>query len=99
MHLSLRRGRRDPYWDLDGRAARTGRRRRRLVTFAVVVLAAAILALVMLRLQSWDTTRFLSGAQISVVVTSLAADAVACCLIFAGASRRRASIRRYGQVI
>jgi hypothetical protein len=69
------------------------------VTFTVVVLAAAILALVMLRLGSWDTTRFLSGPQILVVVTSLAADAVACCLIFASASRQRASFRRYGEAI
>ena len=99
VQLSIRLGRRDPYWDLDGRAARNERRHRRLVTFAVVVLAAAILALVMLRLGSWDTTRSLSGPQSVVVVTSLAADAVACCLIFAGASRRRASFRRYAEVI
>ena len=58
MQLSFRHGRRDPYWDLDGRAARQERRHRRLVTFTVVVLAAAVLALVMLRLESWDTTRF-----------------------------------------
>jgi hypothetical protein len=65
----------------------------------VAVLAAAILALVMLRLESLDTTRFLSGPQGVVVVTSLAADAVACCLIFASASRRRASFRRYDEAI
>lgn len=97
MRLSFRPGRRDPYWDLDGRAARKERRHRRLVAFTVVVLAAAILALVMLRLESLDMTRLLSGPQIGVVVTSLAADAVACCLIFASASRRRASLRRYGE--
>ena len=99
MQLPFRPDRRDPYWDLDGRAARIERRHRRLVTFTVVVLAAAILALVMLRLESLDTTRFLSGPQIGVVVTSLATDAVACCLIFASASRRRVSFRRYDEVI
>lgn len=97
MQLTFRPGRRDPYWDLDGRAARKARRHRRLVAFAVVVLAAAILALVMLRLESRDTTRLFSGPQSVVVVTSLGADAVACCLIFASASRRRASLRRYGE--
>ena len=98
MRLSLPSGRRDPYWDLDGRAARNERRHRRLVALTVVVLAVAILALVMLRLGSRDTTGFLSGPQSVVLVTSLAADAVACCLIFASASRRRASLRRYGEV-
>ena len=99
VHLSFRPGRRDPYWDLDGRAARNERRHRRLVTLTVVVLAAAILALVMLRLESWDTTRFLSVPQSVVVVTSLAADVVACCLIFASASRRRASFRRFDEAM
>ena len=99
MQLSFRAGRRDPYWDLDGRAARKERRHRRLVAITVVVLAAAILALLMLRLGSLDTTRFLSGPQIVVGVTSLAADAVACCLIFASASRRRASFRRDGEAV
>jgi len=99
VQLSFRPGRRDPYWDLDGRAARKERRHRRLVTLTVVVLAAAVLALVMLRLESMDTTRFLSGPQIVVAVASLATDAVACCLIFASASRRRTSFRRHGEAI
>ena len=99
VQLSFRHRRRDPYWDLDGRAARQERRHRRLVTLTVVVLAATVLALVMLRLESWDTTRYLSGPQIVVAVTSLAADAVACCLIFASASRRRATFRRYGEAM
>ena len=99
MRLSFRPGRRDPYWDLDGRAARTERHRRRLVAITVVALAVAILALVMVRLGSSDTSRFLSGPRSVVIVTSLAADAVACCLIFAGASRRKASFRRYAEVI
>jgi len=99
VQLSFRHGRRDPYWDLDGRAARTERRHRRLVASTVVVLAVAILALVMLRLGSRDTTTLLSGPQSVVIVTSLAADAVACCLIFASASRRRASFRRYGEAV
>src|SRR5687768_9166351 len=98
VQLSFRLGLRDPYWDLDGRAARKGRRHRRLVTFTVVVLAAAILALVLARLASADTTRLLSGPQSVVVVTSLAGDAVACCLIFAGESRRRASLRRFAEL-
>ena len=98
VRLAFRSGRRDPYWDLDGRAARKERRHRRLVASTVVVLAVAILALVMLRLGSRDTTTFLSGPQSAVIVTSLAADTVACCLIFASASRRRTSLRRYDEV-
>ena len=64
----------------------------------VVALAAAILALAMVRLAATDSTRLLSGPMSVIVVTSLASDAVACCLIFAAESRRRASLRRYGEL-
>jgi hypothetical protein len=64
----------------------------------VVALAAVIFGLVMVRLASTDTTRLMSGPPSVLVVVSLACDVVACCLVFAGESRRRAFLRRYGEI-
>jgi hypothetical protein len=97
MRILFRGRRRDPYWDVDGRAARNGRRRRRFVGSIVVVLSAIILALILARLPSVDATAFVSGPSRPVLLTSLAGDVVACWLIFARESHRRRALRRYAE--
>jgi hypothetical protein len=96
VHIAVRAGRRDPYWDLDGRAVRRDRRRRQLVTSTVIVLAIAILGLVLARLAAIETTTLLTGPRSVIVVSSLAGDAIACCLVFAADLRRRAFLRQLG---
>lgn len=98
MRFHFRGRRRDADWDMDGRAARNGRRRRRFLGSIVVVLAAVILALILFSLPSVDARALVVGPSRPVMVTSLAGDAVACCLIFARESQRRRAIRRYGEL-
>jgi len=98
MHIPLRSRRGDPYWDLDGRAARYARRQQRFVGSIVVMLSAVILALIIARLPSVDATALVSGPSRLVVLTSLAVDAMACSLIFARDSRRGRALRRYGEL-
>jgi hypothetical protein len=98
MHILFRARRPDPDWDLDGRAARHGRRRRRFLGSIVVLLSAVILALILASLPSVDATALVAGPSRPVMLTSLGGDAVACCLIFARESQRRRAIRRYGEL-
>jgi hypothetical protein len=98
MHISFRSRRPDPYWDLDGRAARDGRRQRRFVGSIVVVLSAVILALTLARLPSVDATALVSGPSRPIMLASLVGDAVACCLIFTSELHRRRALRRYGEL-
>jgi DNA-binding transcriptional LysR family regulator len=98
MHIPFRSRRSDPYWDLDGRAARDARRQQRFVGSIVVVLSAVILALIVARLPSVDATALVSGPSRPVVLISLAVDAMACCLIFARDSRRGRALRGYGEL-
>ena len=97
MHLPFFT-RRDPYWGLDGRAARGNRRRRHIVASIVVMLCAGILALTLARLASIDGAALLRGPNSLLVAASLGADAVACCLIFAGDARRRDALQAFGEL-
>ena len=97
MKLPVRSKQRDPYWGFDGPAARGARRTRRFVALAVYVLSALILALLLVRLTSMDPHWLLGGPNRPLVLGSLAADVVACVLVFAWARRRRA-LRMMGEL-
>ncbi len=97
MKIRVRAEQRDPFWGLDGPAARGARRARRVVAWAFYLLSAVILALVMARVMSVDPHALLGGGTRPVLLGSLAADALACVLVFAFARRRRA-LNRMGEL-
>jgi hypothetical protein len=96
VHRSVLTARRDPFWGFDGRAVAAARRRRRLVATVVTLLSITILGLIAVRLTSMDTAAALRGPNALLLATSLASDAMACCLIFDRESRRRAALRGFG---
>jgi DNA-binding transcriptional LysR family regulator len=98
MHIPFRGRRSDPYWDLDGRAARDARRQQRIVGSIIVILSAVILALIVARLPAVDAAALVTGPSRPLVLTSLAVDVMACCLIFARDSRRGRALRTYGEL-
>jgi hypothetical protein len=98
MRIRFRSRRRDPYWDVDGRAARTHRRRRRFVGAIVIELSATILGLTVARLPSVDATALVTGPTQVLMLASLAGDVIACSLIFARELRRGRALRRYGEL-
>ena len=97
MKIRVRTKQRDPFWGLDGPAARGARRAHRLVAWAFYLLSAVILALVLARLASVDSHALLGGGSRPVVLGSLVADVLACSLVFAFARRRRA-LSRMGEL-
>jgi hypothetical protein len=97
VKIRVRTEQRDPFWGLDGPAARGARRAHRVVAWAFYLLSAVILALVLARLVSVDPHALLGGGTRPVLLGSLAADALACVLVFAFARRRRA-LRFMGEV-
>lgn len=84
---------RDPYWDLDGTAARTQRRNRRVVRALVVALSAVILGSTLLHLPVIDAPTLVHGPTRPFLFTALATDALAAMLVFSHQVRRK---RRYG---
>ncbi|HET8784667.1 MAG TPA: hypothetical protein VFM38_03470 [Candidatus Limnocylindrales bacterium] len=79
--------RRDPWWGLEGRSARTDRRRRRILGFVVVVLAATLLAMILARIPAVDAHEIVTGSSRSVVFGALLADVAACMLLVVGQLR------------
>ena len=69
--------RRDPYWGLDGRAARRVRARRRIAGVVVVMLSAVLLALILARRPEVDARTVIAGWQRSVLLASLVAEVLA----------------------
>jgi len=97
MHFPFLNQRRDPFWDIDGAAARYGRRKRRLVALIVMALSAVILALILVRVASVDAAAIITGPSRSLILASLVGDAVACCLVFARDAGRGRALRHYGE--
>jgi hypothetical protein len=81
-------GRHDPYWELEGQAVRRRRQARRAIRATVRVLGAVILAMLLVRLAQVDASAVLVGPHRPLVFVASAADAVACCLVFAHQARR-----------
>jgi hypothetical protein len=81
-------GRHDPYWELEGQAVRRRRKARRAIRATVRVLGAVILAMLLARLAQVDASAVLVGPHRPLVFVASAADAVACCLVFAHQARR-----------
>ena len=80
----------DPYYDLDGAAAkreRTERVRRRTLWRAVLGLSAMLLLLMLARLPQIDASSLVRGNGQALLLASLAVDAFACLLIFAKTRR------------
>jgi hypothetical protein len=98
VRLFVHRGRRDPYWGLDGPAARSSRRRHRFTASLVILLSGAILILILARLPSVNAATLLTGPSRLLVLASLAGDTVACCLVFARDLRRRRAMQEFGEL-
>ena len=79
--------RHDPFWGLDGRSARHERTMRRILVGVVAVLAVALLAMMILRLEAIDARAVIGGPNRMVAVGALLADVAACLLIIAGRLR------------
>jgi hypothetical protein len=79
--------RRDPWWGLEGRSARSGRLRRRVLGVLVVALSTVLLALILARLPAVDAQALVLGSGRSVVFGALLADVSACMLLVAGQMR------------
>jgi hypothetical protein len=79
--------RRDPWWGLEGRSARTDRRRRRVLGLVFVVVSATLLGLILARLPAIDTQALVLGSGRTVVFGALVADVAACMLLVAGQMR------------
>jgi hypothetical protein len=77
----------DPFWGLDGRSARRERILRRILLGLVAVLAVALLAMMILRLEAIDARALVDGSHRAVLVGALLADVAACLLIVAGRLR------------
>ena len=70
-HLSLPSRRRDPYWDMDGQAARRHRTKRRIVRYVTWILVIAAVALASLHLPSVDMEYLLRGEGRPVMAAGL----------------------------
>lgn len=92
MQLPSRTLRRhDPFWDLDGKAARRSRYQRRFLRSGLVVLAAVFIALVVARLPSFDPQLITTNGNLRPVLAVALLLLLLSCILVAAARIRTTS--------
>jgi hypothetical protein len=92
MQLPSRNLRRhDPFWDLDGKAARRSRYQRRFLRSGVVVLAAIFVAVVVARLPSFDPQLITTNGSLRPVLAVALLLLLMSCILVAAARIRTTS--------
>jgi hypothetical protein len=86
--LSLIPQRHDPFWDLDGKAARRSRSVRTVVHLVLAVLAVVFLAFVASRVSSFDPGLVTSNGSLRPVLAVALLSLLAACILVAGARIR-----------
>jgi hypothetical protein len=83
--------RHDPFWDLDGAAARRSRSKRRFLRAGLVLLGVLFIGLVVTRLPSFDPQLLTSNGSLRPVLAIALLALLAVCALVAGARMRTGS--------
>jgi hypothetical protein len=83
--------RHDPFWDLDGKAARRSRTQRRFLRAGLVVLAAMFVALVVARLPAFDPQLITTNGSLRPVLAAALLLLLISCILVAAARIRTTS--------
>jgi hypothetical protein len=85
---SLIPSRHDPFWDLDGSAARRSRAQRRVFRVGIVLLAALFIGLVAARLPAFDPALVTANGNLRPILAVALLALLAACVLVAGARMR-----------
>jgi hypothetical protein len=83
--------RHDPFWDLDGKAARRSRTQRRFLRVGLVVLSAMFIAVVVARLPSFDPQLITTNGSLRPVLAVALLLLLMSCVLVAAARIRTTS--------
>jgi hypothetical protein len=83
--------RHDPFWDLDGSAARRSRTQRRFLRVGLVILAAMFIAVVVARLPSFDPQLITTNGSLRPVLAVALLLLLMSCVLVAAARIRTTS--------
>jgi hypothetical protein len=82
---SLAPRRHDPFWDLDGSAARRSRTQRRFLRFGMVILSAMLLGVLVARLPTFDPALIIGNGTLKPFLAIVLLALLASCILAAAA--------------
>jgi hypothetical protein len=85
---TLSPSRHDPFWDLDGSAARRSRAQRRVFRVGLVLLVALFIGIVAARLPAFDPALITANGTLRPVLAVALLALLAACVLVAGARMR-----------